>query len=313
LCLFLIHVYMKNPGRHKVHSISEQHRILSLPSPSHPQVTVFNFDDIRYSTDERHSQLVLDLYCVSLKRDVQGKMLYGQGYYDFDEGVMVFTAPNQVVSNVRQEHRPSGWCVAFHPDFIRQYPLGKKIKGYGFFDYSVNEALHLSEKEEEMVIAIIQMMQREIAQPIDAFSQDVVVAHLELLLSYANRFYNRQFITRKDISSTLLTKFEALLSDYFNQAHTETSGPPAVSYFADQLNITPNYLSDMLRNLTGKGTLQHIQDALIEKAKELLSTTELSVSQIAYHFGFEYPQSFNKLFKKKLNLTPLEYRQSFNN
>ncbi len=156
------------------------------------------------------------------------------------------------------------------------------------------------------------MMQREIAQPIDAFSQDVVVAHLELLLSYANRFYNRQFITRKDVSSTLLAKFEALLSDYFNHEHTNAGGPPAVSYFADQLNISPNYLSDMLRNLTGRGTLQHIQDALIEKAKELLSTTELSVSQIAYHFGFEYPQSFNKLFKKKVLITPLEYRQSFN-
>jgi len=304
---------MKNSSRYHIHSVSEQHRILALPKPLHPQVSVFNFDDMQYNTGEQYRNLILDLYCISIKRNVQGKVQYGQGYYDFDEGIMVFTGPNQLVSNVSENHKPSGWCVVFHPDFIRRYPLGKKIKEYGFFDYSVNEALHLSEKEEEMIIAIMQMMQREIAQHIDAFSQDVVVAHLELLLSYANRFYNRQFITRKDISSTLLTDFEALISDYFNHAHAGSNGPPSVSYFAEQLNISPNYLSDMLRNLTGKGTLQHIQDALIEKAKELLSTTELSVSQIAYHFGFEYPQSFNKLFKKKVLVTPLEYRQSFNN
>lgn len=303
---------MKNNHLHIVHSISEQHRILSLPRPDHPLVSVFNFDDMQYSADERYRNLVLDMYCISIKRNLQAKIRYGQGYYDFDEGVMLFTAPNQVISNIEQDHKPQGWCVVFHPDFIRQYPLGKKIKDYGFFDYSANEALHLSEKEEIMLIDIMQMLQREIKTPIDLFSQDVVVAHLELLLSYSNRFYNRQFITRKDASNNTLAKFETLLSDYFSAPEMPQEGLPSVQYFSEQLNISANYLTDMLKNLTGKNTQQHIRDAVIEKAKELLSTTDLSVAEIAYRFGFEHPQSFNKLFKKKMQVTPLAYRRSFN-
>jgi len=302
---------MKSNHRHIVHSISEQHRILSLPKPQHPLVSVFSFEHMRYNPDERYRNIVLDMYCVSIKRNVKGKVRYGQGYYDFDEGLMSFTAPNQLVSNIGEDHKPDGWCLVFHPDFIRRYPLGKKIKEYGFFDYSVNEALHLSDREETTVIELMQMLQREIESPIDAFSQDVVVAHIELLLSYSNRFYNRQFLTRKEVSSDVLTKFETLMADYFDGGQ-KTQGLPGVQYFSERLNISPNYLADLLRSLTGKSTQQHIQDAVIEKAKELLTITNLSVAEIAYQFGFEYPQSFNKLFKKKTRFTPLEYRRSIN-
>ncbi|MBW8687502.1 helix-turn-helix domain-containing protein [Chitinophaga rhizophila] len=300
-------------GQHLyIRSISAQHQLLSLPGPHHPLVSVFNFEDIHFPEEVAASDLELDLYCISIKRNMPRKVKYGQKYYDFDEGVMTFTAPGQIISNVGTDHQPVGCCLIFHPDFIRRYPLGKKIKEYGFFSYAVNEALHLSEKEEATILSILQMLEQEIASPIDNFSQDVVIAHINLLLSYANRFYNRQFITRKDAGSDMLTRFEALLADYFENKLQQEMKLPDVHYFAERLYLSPNYLSDLLRGLTGRSTQQHIQDMLIEKAKELLTTTNMSVAEIAYLFGFEYPQSFNKLFKNKTNSTPLGYRQSFN-
>jgi AraC-like DNA-binding protein len=199
-----------------------------------------------------------------------------------------------------------------HPDFIQNYSLSKNIKGYGYFSYAVNEALHLSEKEEIMVSAIMQNIKQEYHSVIDNYSQDVIVSQIELLLNYANRFYNRQFITRKNAGNDLLTKMEALLEEYFSGNQVQEFGLPSVQYIAGQLNISPNYLSDMLRSLTGQSTQQHIQAKLIEKAKTILSTTSLSVSEIAYQLGFEYPQSFSKLFKNKTNISPLEFRHNFN-
>lgn len=206
----------------------------------------------------------------------------------------------------------SGWWFVMHPDFIRNYTLSKSIKDYGYFSYAVNEALHLSEKEEVMVTSIMQNIEQEYRSIIDTYSQDVMISHIELLLNYSNRFYNRQFITRKNANNDLLVNVETLLSDYFNSNKVNELGLPTVQYISKQFNISPNYLSDMLRIHTGQSTQQHIHNKLIEKAKDVLSSTALSVSEIAYQLGFEHPQSFSKLFKSKTNVSPLEFRNSFN-
>ena len=245
-------------------------------------------------------------------------MKYGQNYYDFDEGIMTFFAPGQVISTVTPEDTAlSGYWLVIHPDFLQHYSLAKNIKDYGYFSYAVNEALHLSEKEEALVNSTFQNIEQEYGSGIDGYTQDVIIAHVTLLLNYANRFYNRQFITRKHASHDLLTRLEEILSDCFNPENVQAGGNPArglptVQYVSDSLHVSPNYLSDMLRKLTGQSTQQHIHNKLIEKAKEILTTTTLSVSEIAYQLGFEYPQSFNKLFKNKTHLSPLEFRQSFN-
>ncbi|MFT3824021.1 MAG: helix-turn-helix transcriptional regulator [Chitinophagaceae bacterium] len=304
---------MKKESPHIVNSVSEQHRLLSLPKPHHPLVSVFNLKDIDYRYyDKDASPLLLDLYVISLKKNVKGKLKYGQGYYDFDEGVMMFTAPKQIFAGLEVDNQCSGWCVAFHPDLIRRHALGKKIKEYTFFSYAVNEALHLSEKEEESIVSIIALLEQELHSSIDHFSENVIIGYIELLLSYADRFYNRQFITRKVVSHDLLSGTEQILKDYFEKGASQEKGLPTVEFLAQQLNLSAGYLSDMLRSLTGQTAQQHIHNYMIEKAKEILTTTNLSVSEIAYHFGFEYPQSFNKLFKNKTNQTPLQYRQSFN-
>ena len=226
---------------------------------------------------------------------------------------MTFYAPKQLITV--QDYQPSkmeGWMLVVHLDFIQNYPLAKKIKGYGFFSYAANEALHLSEAEEQVIYGIMKNLQQEIEAIIDSFTQDVVVSHIDLLLNYCNRFYNRQFITRKKVSDDLLIKFERLLTQYFTDEVRSKSGLPSVQYFSEQLFVSANYLNDMLKSLTGQTTQQHIHNYIIDKAKELLSTTNLSVSEIAFELGFEYSQSFNKLFKNKTQQTPLEYRQSLN-
>ncbi len=236
---------------------------------------------------------------------------YGQTdldhYYDFDEGIMSFISPNQLLSTTADESATEGCCLVFHSDFIAHYPLAKAIKNYGFFSYSLNEALHLSEKEELLIINILENIQQEYSSVIDQFSQDVIVSQIELLLNYCNRFYNRQFITRKNVNSDLLTKLETVLNTFFDS----NVGLPTVQKIAEQLNVSQNYLSDMLKSQTGQTAQQHIHDKLIERAKVILTSTNLSVSEIAYQLGFEYPQSFNKLFKNKTNISPLEYRNSF--
>lgn len=199
-----------------------------------------------------------------------------------------------------------------HPDFLWNTSLAKKIKHYDFFSYSVHEALHLSEKEEILITGLMQNIGQEYHANIDKFSQDVIIAQLELVLTYAERFYHRQFLTRRITNYKLLDRLEAFFADYFNGNSLEKKGLPTVQSIADALNVSPNYLSAMLSVLTGQSTQQHIHDKLIEKAKERLSTTDLTVSEIAYELGFEHSQSFNHLFKKKTNRSPLEFRNSFN-
>lgn len=294
-----------------VNSISEWHRLFSMPKPEHPLISLVHHADVLGVSEELRRGFVINFFIVSIKKSFKGKMRYGKNYYDFDEGTMSFVSPGQVIAVDDDESRDcTGWSLMFHPDFIRNYPLTKNIKNYGFFSYDINEALHLSDKEDAQMEALIKNIEQEYHSSIDHYSQDVMVSHLELLLNYANRFYNRQFITRKAASSDLLTKLDDLLTGYFDDE--SQPGLPTVQYISGKLHVSANYLSDALRALTGQSTQQHIHNKLIEKAKEILTTTSLSVGEIAYRLGFEYPQSFNKLFKSKTNVSPLEFRNSFN-
>jgi AraC-like DNA-binding protein len=304
---------VKKAAPYRIQSISELHRLFGLPKPKHPLVSVIDFELLKFGNNEIWNSFYYDFYCVAFKRRSSGKFKYGQGHYDFDEGVMSFTKPGQVFSVTETNDNPvTGFMLIFKADLIRPYPLGKYINNYGFFGYSVAEALHLSDKEDGIISSLLTQMQNELNNNIDHYSQDVIVSHLDLLLNYSNRFYNRQFLTRKAVNNDLLVQLEEVLNNYFTTETTLNKGLPSVQDIADKINLSPSYLSDLLRNTTGQNAQQYIQNHLIERAKELLSTTNLSVSEIAYQLGFEYSQSFSKLFKKNTKQTPLEYRQSFN-
>jgi AraC family transcriptional activator of pobA len=300
-----------------INSLSEFHRLLSIPPPSHPLVSVVLVSEIHAVDSDLWKHFSTDFYTISLKNNIQSKVKYGQQYYDFDKGTMTFTAPKQVQcvtvdqTNAFNETIGTGYVLIVHADFLKKHPLQSAIKNYSFFSYAVNEALHLSEQEEKNVIEIFQKIEKEY-QHIDKHTQDIILSQIDLLLNYCNRFYERQFITRKTVNNDLLSKLENLLNDYFNNTETLKIGLPTVEYVANQLHFSANYLSDLLRLLTGQNAQQHIQEKIIEKAKEKLLTTNLSVSEIAYELGFEHSQSFNRLFKKKTEMSPLKYRQSFN-
>jgi len=292
---------------HIFDSIAELHRALKLPKPEHPLVSVINFEETKCFSEESLRSVSYGFYCIALKKNFKGKMKYGQNFYDFDDGVMTFFSPGQVITTaIEPDLKLSGWWLVVHPEYMRSYPLGKNIKTYGYFSYAVSEALHLSEKEEVVIENLMKSIIHEYRLNIDHFSQDVIISHIELLLNYCNRFYSRQFITRKTASNDLLVQIDELIAVYL-----EKTGLPTVKYLSDQLNVSPGYLTDMLRSLTGQSTQQHIHSKIIEKAKETLATTSLPVSTIAYQLGFEYPQSFHKLFRNKTNLSPLEFRNSF--
>ena len=304
---------MANQQPLRFKTISEFHDFRDLPKPEHPLVSVYNFEDLKYLNNEEPKSLMLDFYSIALKRNANAKMRYGQQEYDFKEGVSIFLSPGQVFSiegNAEMQH--TGWSLLIHPDFLWNTPLAHKIKQYDYFGYAVNEALHLSDKEENMLIDIIKNIQQEYQSNIDKFSQDVIIAQIDLFLTYAERFYNRQFITRKISSHQILARLEKLLEDHFTDDSLKQKGLPTVQFIAEKLNVSSNYLSALLKTHTGQSTQQHIHNKLIEKAKEKLSTTTLSISEIAFELGFEHQQSFSKLFKTKTNTSPLEFRQSFN-
>jgi len=307
---------MANKELLHIKSISEYHQRMGLPKPEHTLISVVDYGELRHPDKSvRPPNLMFDFYSISLKKGISGKMKYGQQQYDFDEGVMFFIAPGQVFGVIPTEEpkkKRSGWILHVHPDFLWGTPLAKKISQYEYFNYSVNEALFLSDKEEMAINGMVRDIQQEYHSNIDRFSQDIIIAQLELLLTYAERFYNRQFITRKITNHKILDRLEDTLSDYFNNGNLAEKGLPTVQYIAETLNVSPGYLSGLLKTLTGQSTQQFIHDKLLEKAKEKLSTTDLSVSEIAYALGFEHPQSFSKLFKTKTKLSPLEFRASFN-
>jgi AraC family transcriptional activator of pobA len=298
----------------KFDSISDAHQAFGLPKPPHPLISLVNTDGLLSDAVRPSRSHLLNFYKISLRTKLSGSLKYGQGYYDFAEGGLLFAAPNQLIGSSDNDNKNgiSQYVLLIHPDFLIGYPLAKNIRQYGFFSYSTNEALHLSEQEKATVVSIFKLMEEELNSRIDDFSQEVIVTQIELLLNYARRFYKRQFITRKATSNALLQKLELLLDEYFNNEKSLSQGIPTVQYLAENLNISPNYLSDMLRSLTGQSAQQHIHDKLIAKAKEKLSTTNLSVSEVAYVMGFEHSQSFSKLFKLKTKVSPLAFKRSFN-
>ena len=300
---------MANATPFNVKTITQCHRLLGLSAPKHPLISIVDYAKIE---EPDGVGAVFDFYSISMKRGVN-KLLYGQQQYDFDEGVLYFLAPNQVLTSVRNANAErSGWILFLHPDLLWNTSLAQKIKQYEFFNYSVNEALFLSEDEEAIINGIIKNIEREYHSNIDKFSRDVVIAQVELLLTYSRRFYERQFITRTITSHQVLKNLEALLNAYFNNDNLLAQQLPTVQYIANQLHLSTKYLSSLLKQLTGQTTQQHIHNKLIEKAKEKLSATSFTVSEIAYQLGFEHSQSFNKFFKTKTNISPLEFRKSFN-
>ncbi|GAB4045500.1 helix-turn-helix domain-containing protein [Spirosoma litoris] len=295
----------------RVKSIQEFHQRRGLPPSAHPLISVVNIKDITIVPDRLS---INDFYCISMKRIPDARYRYGQQVYDFTGGILFFTTPGQVIGFEidKLPADPTGWLLLIHPDFLWGTPLARTIKQYEFFDYRADEALFLSEKEETTVDGIISQISQEYQANIDPYSQGIILAQIELLLNYAERFYNRQFITRKISNHQLLERLDTLLSDYFSSEKITLKGLPTVQSICDKLNISVSYLSRVLKQLTGQSTQQHIHGKLIEKAKEKLSTTDLSVSEIAFSLGFEHPQSFSKLFKAKTNTTPLSFRASFN-
>lgn len=303
--------------RKKIHppeilSISNIHRLLNLKKPTNPLVCVIDLADIDIDTVEMERSLTYNFYNITLKKNCEG-FRYGQQYYDFVEGVMSFVAPNQVLQIEERGHtKMEGYMLLIHPDFFKGNPIQTAIKSYGFFSYATNEALHLSAGEEESIVGILKSIDQEIKTNIDQFSQNLIISYIDLLLKYSERFYSRQFITRKNVTNDILLKLEQVLESCLAEDNLSRQGMPTVKQVAKALNMSPNYLSDLLHSSTGLSTRQHIHNHVLEKSKELLSTTSLSVNEIAFKLGFEYPQSFHRLFKSKTNQSPLEYKESFN-
>ncbi|ATL48923.1 AraC family transcriptional regulator [Chitinophaga caeni] len=297
---------------YRIKSIKEAYLLSgSQDKPHHPLIGMIDLKGMR--NDSGIDAVIVDFYAVSLKRGCD-KLLYGQQKYDFDEGVMGFLAPGQILrgEDGKVPGNLEGWMLLIHPDFLWNTALAKKIKQYDYFGYHANEALFLSDKEEGMINTIIDNIKNEYQANIDKFSQDVIIAQLDLLFTYGQRFYERQFITRKISNNRVLERLEAWLENYYNDDAMTSKGLPSVQSLADALHLSKKYLGSLLKQLTGMTTQQHIHEKLIEKAKEKLSGSGATVSEIAYELGFEHSQSFNKFFKAKTKQTPLEFREKFN-
>lgn len=286
-----------------IHTISELHRLYEAGVPRHPLVSVLDLKTIRKDVFEPGMPHQMDFYVVACKK-FKGAIRYGRSVYDFEEGSVMFTAPHQVVSTDTAVEMEEGWALFFHPDLIHSYPLARKMHEYSFFHYDVNEALQVSEEEKELLYDCAAKITKEISQNIDKHTQHLIVSNIELLLSYCSRFYDRQFLTREKSSKDIVQRFERLLHEYFNTRE----GLPDVKYFASVLNLSPNYLTDLLQKYTGKSTQEHIHLHLIDKAKSLLIGTEDSISAIAYELGFEHVSNFSRLFKAKTGVTPGQLR-----
>lgn len=297
-------------------TISEFHQFLNLPKPLHPMISILDVGTISHSYDDEPISMIFDFFSISVKKMKNVKVKYGQYPFDFNEGTMSFMAPNQVfsigVNDKNQKIEKSGWVIYIHPDFIWNTPLAKSIKQYDYWDYSLHENLFLSEKEEMQIEEIIKNINSEYHSNIDKYSKLIIISQIETLLNYGNRFYNRQFITREKVNHLILEQVEQCLSSYFNDHNLISKGLPSVEYLAGVVNRSPKYLSSTLKILTGQNAQQHIHDKLIEKAKEKLSTTNMTISEIAYGLGFEHVQSFSKLFKNKTKRSPVAFRRSFN-
>ena len=297
-----------------IESIDSFHKILGLTPPDHPLISIISdkeslgradFDEalfnVRFSTK---------MYAIMYKDNISGSLSYGRNTYDFQEGTLIFVQPGQVLKTPDKSEvmGKRGWTLLFHPDLLHNSNLSTKMNNYSFFSYESNEALHLSNKEKVFVAGVIEQIKGEIAQNLDQHSQKLIVSSLELFLNYALRFYDRQFFTRTKVNSDYVTSFEKALNQYFENGQAKINGIPTAVYFGEQLNLSPNYLSDLLKRETGKGIKEYTDEYLIAKAKTLLLNSSISVSELAYELGFDYPQSFTRLFRKKTGHSPKDFR-----
>ncbi|QMW01397.1 helix-turn-helix domain-containing protein [Spirosoma foliorum] len=289
-----------------IKSIAELHDFFHYGKPIHPLLSVVDLAKVDRSHRKPGVAYRIDLYSIACK-EIQGKFMYGRTTYDFSEGTLMFTAPNQILSPAA-ENRVTGWGIYIHPDFLNASPKGHALMEYSFFGYDMNEALHTSEAEKKVLDDCRQNIERELSNNLDKHSANLILMNLEMILGYCSRFYDRQFLTRTNVSNDIVEKFDRLLTNYFAQHSLIESGVPDVGYFASRLNLSANYLSDLLGKYTGKSTYEHIHLKLVEKAKSLLWSTENSISEIAYDLGFEHPSHFTKVFKNKTGLSPRQFR-----
>ncbi len=300
----------KMPEIYHIESISDMHKVFGLPKPKHPLVSIINFKGAEIEPEFHNLRCSFGMYCITHKNETEGSMRYGRSSYDFQEGSMLFIKPGQVLSydGHRSSAEDPGWALLFHPDLIRRSELGKSIDEYSFFSYDISEALHISDEEKGALREILEKIETEYQQNIDRHSQKLIVSNIELMLDYCTRYYDRQFYTRTNINKDVLAKFESLLKEYYSNENQLELGLPNVSYCGRELSMSPKYLSDLLKKETGKSAKNHIDDFLINKAKNQLLNSSDSVSEIAYGLGFEYSQHFSKLFKVKTGISPGSFR-----
>lgn len=298
----------------EINTVHQIHKIAGNKNPEHPLVSVIHNRDIKTTSSIENVKVVNNLYSIIFKStDNCSINSYGRNSYDYEKGTLVFTSPGQVMefdneNKVAEKIDPNGWSLIFHPDLFRKFNLATKINKYSFFHYDSNEALHLSENEKDTIEELLDKIVQEYSQRLDRHSQHLIVSNIELFLDYCLRFYDRQFFTRTNINSDKISQFEKLLASYYSSNTSDKKGIPNVEYCAKKLNVSTNYLSDLLKKETGKTTLEHIHFYLIEKAKINLLNSSDSISGIAYSLGFEYPQHFSNLFKSKTGFSPKEYR-----
>lgn len=296
----------------RIKSISQLHEIFGLEPPKNPLISIFNWQDIKLDNVDNYEHIekvVLDFYIISHKDSACNNLVYGRNTYDFDEGSIMFMAPGQAMNTVA-DGNSSGWVLIFHPEFLRHTRLSLKMSDYSFFNYEVHEALYVSEDEKSIMKSLIDQIIKEYTNNTDGFTKDVIIAQLELLLNYSKRLYSRQFYTRTTKNNDVISQFEKHLQLWFDSDDVARNGLPSVSIISESIGMSPDYLSDMLKQETGKNAQDHIHYALIDRAKNLLLGTSNTLSEIAYTLGFEYPQYFSKLFKQKTGMTPTEYRKN---
>jgi AraC-like DNA-binding protein len=290
----------------KLENISQYNAMRGIET-FHPLASIFEFSKMKMIPE---AMAHYGFYCVFLKDAICGDLKYGCNYYDYQEGTLVFIAPGQVVGigSKPGTAMPKGWGLLFHPDLIRGTSLGHNIKEYTFFSYESKEALHLSERERQIVVDCLGKIEYELQRPVDKHSKILIANNIELLLNYCMRFYDRQFITRREVNKDILVRFEQLMDNYFQSEKTQTAGLPTVKYCADQLHLSSNYFGDLIKKETGKSAQEHIQLKVMAIAKERIFDRSKTLSEIAYELGFKHPQHFSRMFKNETGFTPNEYR-----
>lgn len=308
--MFIPDKLKKMPEIVHIESISDMHDVFGLSKPKHPLVSIIRFKGANIQSEYHHIRCSFGMYCITQKNDTDGSMSYGRNSYDFQEGSMVFIKPGQILSydGHQSSAEDPGWALLFHPDLIRKSELGKMIEQYSFFSYDITEALHVSDEEKQSLNVLVDKIEKEYQQNIDRHSQKLIISNIELLLNYCTRYYDRQFYTRTNLNKDILVKFENLLTNYYSNENQLLTGIPTVGYCGKALNMSSKYLSDLLKKETGKNAKTHIDDFLINKAKNRLLRSTESVSEIAFDLGFEYSQHFSKIFKAKTGMSPSEYR-----